>query len=403
MFFEEEKDIIGNEPDIHISDDGVVSWDDVLQESQDDLVDIKNTQNSTGGSDDIQNINDINLGDGLEIIQDDDDDDVSDDELARILNEDDDQIQSPKQKAFDAFGQGDDYSDEIADIDSQLKNAGILDDDVSDEPEEVNQETQQQKEPEVNIPRKQQVKNTQSSSTGLLLALLFAILVAGGVYYAINFTKNKNLAQDELIVPNQQEAMNNMTQEDILKRQQDNIPVVNEDEVDAVKPDEQEKKEVINIVQTGRTNPFMPLQKYVAVEVPQKVLQYDKTGIPAPPSEYGIQDEDASELMNISVSGIMYDDKKPSAIITYDGNDYFVQEGDMLDKYRIADIQRSTVAIALGKNIYTATIGEEFKIGDGFYGQAAYTSSGNRRYQMVDSSYVSESEVDVSTRSINRN
>ena len=143
----------------------------------------------------------------------------------------------------------------------------------------------------------------------------------------------------------------------------------------------------------------MPIQKYIAVEVPQKVIQYDKSGIPAPPNEYGVQDDEASELMNISVSGIMYDDKKPSAIITYEDNDYFVQIGDMLDKYRVSDIQRSTVSIALGKNIYTATIGEEFKIGSSFYGVAEYTSSGNRRYQMVDTGYVSESEVDVSTRS----
>ncbi len=394
MFFEEEKDIIGNESDVHVSDDGVVSWDDVLQESQDDLVDIKNLQDAENSSG-VQNMGDIGLGDDLELIQ--DDDDVSDDELARILNEDEPQEQSPKQKAFDAFGQSDTYSQEEAyDIDEQLQNAGLIDNDFDDDAE-VKEETST-KNHEVNIPRKQQVKKA-TNSTGLLAALLFAILVAGGVYYAIDFTKNKNLSQDELVIPNKQDEMNNLTQEDIINRQQENIPVVNEEQVDEIKPEEKEKKEVINIVQTGRNNPFMPIQKYIAVEVPQKVIQYDKSGIPAPPNEYGVQDDEASELMNISVSGIMYDDKKPSAIITYEDNDYFVQIGDMLDKYRVSDIQRSTVSIALGKNIYTATIGEEFKIGSSFYGVAEYTSSGNRRYQMVDTGYVSESEVDVSTRS----
>ena len=394
MFFEEEKDIIGNESDVHVSDDGVVSWDDVLQESQDDLVDIKNLQDAENSSG-VQNMGDIGLGDDLELIQ--DDDDVSDDELARILNEDEPQEQSPKQKAFDAFGQSDTYSQEEAyDIDEQLQNAGLIDNDFDDDTE-VKEETST-KNHEVNIPRKQQVKKA-TNSTGLLAALLFAILVAGGVYYAIDFTKNKNLSQDELVIPNKQDEMNNLTQEDIINRQQENIPVVNEEQVDEIKPEEKEKKEVINIVQTGRSNPFMPIQKYIAVEVPQKVIQYDKSGIPAPPNEYGVQDDEASELMNISVSGIMYDDKKPSAIITYEDNDYFVQIGDMLDKYRVSDIQRSTVSIALGKNIYTATIGEEFKIGSSFYGVAEYTSSGNRRYQMVDTGYVSESEVDVSTRS----
>ena len=143
----------------------------------------------------------------------------------------------------------------------------------------------------------------------------------------------------------------------------------------------------------------MQIQKYMAVEVPQKVIQYDKAGIPAPPKEFGTDEPETYQLMNVSVSGIMYDDKKPSAIITFEGNDYFVQEGDMLDKFRIADIQKTTVAIAYGKNVYTATIGEGFKIDDGFYGVASYTSSGNRKYQKVDPSYVSESEVSVNTRS----
>ena len=38
MFFEEEKDFINNGADIRVSEDGVVDWDDVLQASQDDLV-----------------------------------------------------------------------------------------------------------------------------------------------------------------------------------------------------------------------------------------------------------------------------------------------------------------------------------------------------------------------------
>ncbi len=395
MFFEEEKDIIGNEADIHISDDGVVSWDDVLKDSQDDLVNIKDQQHVSDITSD-QDLSNINLGDDLELVQ---DDDVSDDELAKILNEDDSKGQSPKQKAFDAFGNGEDYSqDEVFDIDEQLQNVGLADGSFADESDINSGNDNLSDNNQDVIPRKEQIKKS-SNSTGLLLALLFAILVAGGVYYAIDYTKNKNLAQDELLIPNKQDEMNNLTQEDIANRQQENIPVVNEEQVDEIKPDEQEKKEVIDVVQTGRANPFMPLQKYMAVEVPQKVIQYDKAGIPAPPAEYGVQDQDTSQLMNISVSGIMYDDKKPSAIITYDGNDYFVQIGDMLDKYRIADIQRTTVAIALGKNIYTATIGEEFKIGSEFYGSAHYTPSGNRQYQIVDSSYVSESEVNVNTRS----
>ena len=396
MFFEEEKDFINNGADIRVSEDGVVDWDDVLQASQDDLVNIKDGQQTSKASGETDDLNLIDLGDDSEFVQG-DDENVSDDELAKILNDNNASEYSPKQKAFDAFGQGDDYSQDAEDDSERLKDVNLDDSMLVDE-SNIESSNMNASQSDDFIPRKRQVKKS-SSSTGLLLALLFAILVAGGVYYAIDFTKNKNLAEDELLIPNKQEELNELTKEDIENREKENIPVVNEEEIAEIKPDIQEKKEVINVVQTGRPNPFMPIQKYMAVEVPQKVIQYDKAGIPAPPKEFGTDEPETYQLMNVSVSGIMYDDKKPSAIITFEGNDYFVQEGDMLDKFRIADIQKTTVAIAYGKNVYTATIGEGFKIDDGFYGVASYTSSGNRKYQKVDPSYVSESEVSVNTRS----
>ena len=159
----------------------------------------------------------------------------------------------------------------------------------------------------------------------------------------------------------------------------------------------------------------MPLQKYIAVEIPETVIDYDKSGLPKPPETYGVQDERTTKMLTIAVSGIMYDETSPSAIITFDGNDYFVQKGDKLDDYRVIDISRSAVTIALGKNLYKAKVGEEFKITSNFYGSAQYLSpkqGGGRQYYSVSdekdtkpergvapaSRYVSEEDVIINSK-----
>ena len=115
-------------------------------------------------------------------------------------------------------------------------------------------------------------------------------------------------------------------------------------------------------------------------------FQYDKVGIPTPPPKMGVQDDETVKMLTIAVSGIMYDDVKPSAIISLDDNDYFVQKGDKLDDYKVIDIGRNYVTIAYGKNLYKANIGEEFKISSKFYGSAQYLSNdadGGRQYYSV--------------------
>ena len=105
-------------------------------------------------------------------------------------------------------------------------------------------------------------------------------------------------------------------------------------------------------------------------------------------------------MLAIAVSGIMYDDTNPSAIITFDNNDYFVQKGDRLDDYRVVDIARNSVTIALGKNLYKANIGEEFKISSSFYGSAQYLSpkqGGGRQYHAVSNE---QNDVQQPTRNV---
>ena len=70
----------------------------------------------------------------------------------------------------------------------------------------------------------------------------------------------------------------------------------------------------------------------------------------------------ARKLLTISVSGIMYDPNKPSAILRFDGMDYFVQKGDRIDDYIVQQVTKDYVAISNGTNVYKAYVGEAFKI-----------------------------------------
>ncbi len=404
MFFEDEKDIIESGADIHISEDGTVTWEDVLSDTEKDLVSVKDSIPNNNNKEKQESV--IDLGDELELVSD-IDEDVNEEELKQILSEQ----ESPKQKAFDAFGNAEKQPEEISnedefDIDSQLASVASEEND-----KDITEK-------EVVLPKKDSQKKS-SGLTMVLLAVLFAVVVVAGVYQIIGYTKDNNLNQEELM-PNKtvQEEMNNITQEELSQRVEENIPVINENEVGEIKPDEQpvqEKKEVIDIKSTGRANPFMPLQKYIAVEIPETVIDYDKSGLPKPPETYGVQDERTTKMLTIAVSGIMYDETSPSAIITFDGNDYFVQKGDKLDDYRVIDISRSAVTIALGKNLYKAKVGEEFKITSNFYGSAQYLSpkqGGGRQYYSVSdekdtkpergvapaSRYVSEEDVIINSK-----
>ena len=413
MFFEDEKDFIESGADIHIDEDGTVSWEDVLSDDGDEIVSVKSVaQNSKPQPKD--------LGDELQLIQ--DEDDIDDEQLAEILTEQ----QAPKQKAFDNFGtKQEESSDDDFDIDKQLASVVL--------------EQNKQAENDDSIkPRKTETKKSSSISPIFIIVALIAIGVGGYFTYTTFFadqgmgnmpqiTNNQQPAAEETSVEEEQteEQVEEQTQEESESNAQvnapadDNIPVVNEEQAKQVKPDEQkllekkkaEKKQVINVVPTGRTNPFMPISKYVSVTIPQTNLDYDHSGIPKPPEKYGEQKEPITKLMSITVSGIMYDEVKPSAIITFDENDYFVQKGDKLDDYRIVDIARNYVTVALGKNIYRANIGEEFKIStkyDGSAKQLPQTQGGGRQYysmgkrdQISETSnlrYVSEEEVIINAR-----
>lgn len=391
MFFEDEKDIIRENADIRIDEDGTVTWEDVL--NTDDDINLSSTPQATETKQKT-----IDMGDELQLVE--NEDDVNDEELMNILNG----VQADSSKNI---SQEDSSIQEDFDIDSQLANV-VLEQNSNEEPL---------------TPRKEEEKKKTSSSMPLLMFLLAVAIIAGGIYYGYDYIKNNTglnqVTQNEITPrPSVQEELNNTTQEEIEQRQieqQQNIPVVNEEEANEIKPEEEkkeEKKQIIKVVPTGRSHPFMPIAKYAKSDIPDASILYDKSGIPKPPESYGIQEEETVQLMTIAVSGIMYDEVKPSAIITYDNNDYFVQKGDKLDNYRIIEIARNHVTIAHNNNTYRANIGEEFKVSTKFEGSAQFMSQkdgGGRQYYSVSAKsdsntrnnnlrYVSEEDITINTK-----
>ena len=262
MNFEDEKDILGNNPES--IDDDAISWDSILDTDEDGIVSIKvNNASPTRVPTEvftndiaIPDLDTIGSDDEVEYITPvDDEDEVDEEEYKRILSSDD--------------SSNSEY--EYADTnDFNINNESSQTPDIqADEADEIE-------------PRKEEIKK-QPPVSPVLLALLVGLLVIALIYAIFTFVLNReddddfdmprNEAAKDADVENKDENPDENPQQPAA--QDANIPVVNEDDVSGLKPEEkkEEKKEVVNIIPTGRVNPFMPLQKFIYVAPPK----------PAPP------------------------------------------------------------------------------------------------------------------------
>ncbi len=144
-------------------------------------------------------------------------------------------------------------------------------------------------------------------------------------------------------------------------------------------------KVLLPVVSTGRANPFTPLVNYNSLGFITK----PNMGIPEPPTDLGNLTDTLDKLQKITVSGILYDSVKPSAIVKVSGVDYFVQKGDKVNTYVVADITQTTVTLKEGANAYRASIGQSFSGAGALDGQINVGNTKQRQY-------VSANDVDVS-------
>ncbi len=76
------------------------------------------------------------------------------------------------------------------------------------------------------------------------------------------------------------------------------------------------------------------------------------------PPELAPEDEMITRLLETKVSGIMYDARRPSAIINIDGVDQLVRIGDILGGFEFMSITKNKVVIRSDNNIYRASVGQ---------------------------------------------
>ena len=109
---------------------------------------------------------------------------------------------------------------------------------------------------------------------------------------------------------------------------------------------------VLDIDSGGRTSPFVPYR--------ERNLTYSSLNfgdLPLPPMS-GEMDETLSNLITAKVTGILYDETSPSAIINVLDDDYLVKPGDKVESFEIANISKDYVAIKTGTNVYRAKVGD---------------------------------------------
>ncbi|MBE7705710.1 MAG: hypothetical protein E7Z91_00485 [Cyanobacteria bacterium SIG30] len=215
-------------------------------------------------------------------------------------------------------------------------------------------------------------------STPLVLGALVAVVVAiliGGLY--LNIDKIMGSAGDETVQESLQENIDDLIQNGSMAQTNPESPELNSNPTNKTEDKkvtenkEENKKVVVNVVNTGRLNPFSPTGNFseAGYTLPSGL------DIMAPPSLQ--KDMPANKLVDIVVSGILFDQYKPSAIITVGGVDHFVQKGDAIDEYVVSYIGPSQVTIRSGKNTFTASIGQEFNIGDRLEGEMSFVKGKN--------------------------
>lgn len=112
----------------------------------------------------------------------------------------------------------------------------------------------------------------------------------------------------------------------------------------------EDNKVSFNVRTDGRSNPFAPY-------IERSLVGDSVFDIIEPPSHVPIEAVD-SDLMHTTVSGILYNDEKSSAIINVDGSDQLVNKGDKIAGFQIVDISRNKVYVKKGYNIIEAGVGE---------------------------------------------
>ena len=115
----------------------------------------------------------------------------------------------------------------------------------------------------------------------------------------------------------------------------------------------------VSIGDVGRKNPFVPFDVDKSALKSEDIVQTSSIGFDViePPSLAEVN-PGISKLFSTKVSGILYDEIRPSAILNIDGFDQLVRIGDTLGGFSILNITKNKVVIKSGVNVYRASVGQ---------------------------------------------
>lgn len=109
-------------------------------------------------------------------------------------------------------------------------------------------------------------------------------------------------------------------------------------------------------------NPFKPPVIEDTQSDDYDMLNNTEFEIIEPPVQ-SVPDENLTRLLQTQISGILYDDENPSAIVNLNGLDHFVKAGDTVSGYTIDYITKDKVQVSYKDNSYVASVGELFTRG----------------------------------------
>lgn len=135
----------------------------------------------------------------------------------------------------------------------------------------------------------------------------------------------------------------------------------NNDALDLPEP-EANNSIMVSYNPTARQNPFKPPVITAKDDESYKLLNNTGFEIIEPPVT-SVADENLTKLLQTQISGILYDEVSPSAIVNLNGTDQFVKIGDVISGYKIQNITRDKVQISYKNNSYVAAVGELFTRG----------------------------------------
>lgn len=125
----------------------------------------------------------------------------------------------------------------------------------------------------------------------------------------------------------------------------------------------QESSEImVSYNKSSRINPFKPPIVSKSSSDAYELIDNTQFEIIEPPVE-SIADENLTRLLQTQISGILYDEISPSAIVNLNGIDQFVKIGDSIAGYTIENITKDKVQINYKNNSYVASVGELFTRG----------------------------------------